>query len=37
MHQLPLGLHLADRAVFATFWPHGNEQLLEHLRAAPLA
>ena len=33
MDQLPLGLRLADRAVFATFWPQGNEQLLEHLRA----
>lgn len=32
MDQLPLGLRLADRAVFATFWPQGNEQLLAHLR-----
>ena len=32
MDQLPLGLRLADRAVFATFWPAGNEQLLAHLR-----
>ncbi|HTY95170.1 MAG TPA: DnaA regulatory inactivator Hda [Steroidobacteraceae bacterium] len=31
MDQLPLGLRLADRAVFATFWPAGNEQLLAHL------
>jgi DnaA family protein len=33
MDQLPLGLRLADRAVFDTFWPAGNEQLLEHLQA----
>jgi DnaA-homolog protein len=33
MDQLPLGLRLADRAVFDTFWPPGNEQLLAHLRA----
>ncbi|HEY1899143.1 MAG TPA: DnaA regulatory inactivator Hda [Steroidobacteraceae bacterium] len=32
MDQLPLGLRLADRAVFETFWPRGNEQLLEHLK-----
>jgi DnaA family protein len=32
MDQLPLGLRLADRAVFETFWPQGNEQLLAHLR-----
>jgi DnaA family protein len=32
MDQLPLGLRLADRAVFATFWPQGNEQLLAHLK-----
>jgi DnaA-homolog protein len=32
MDQLPLGLRLADRAVFATFWPAGNEQLLAHLQ-----
>ena len=32
MDQLPLGLRLADRAVFDTFWPQGNEQLLAHLR-----
>jgi DnaA-homolog protein len=32
MDQLPLGLRLADRAVFDTFWPPGNEQLLAHLR-----
>jgi DnaA-homolog protein len=31
--QLPLGLRLADRAVFDTFWAQGNEQLLEHLKA----
>lgn len=33
MDQLPLGLRLADRAVFETFWPAGNEQLLQHLKA----
>jgi DnaA family protein len=33
MDQLPLGLRLADRAVFATFWPQDNEQLLAHLHA----
>jgi DnaA family protein len=33
MDQLPLGLRLADRAVFDTFWPQGNEQLLAHLHA----
>jgi DnaA-homolog protein len=32
VEQLPLGLRLADRAVFDTFWPRGNEQLLEHLK-----
>ncbi len=32
MDQLPLGLRLVDRAVFDTFWPQGNEQLLAHLR-----
>ena len=32
MDQLPLGLRLADRAVFETFWAQGNEQLLAHLR-----
>jgi DnaA-homolog protein len=32
MDQLPLGLRLADRAVFDTFWPQGNEQVLAHLR-----
>jgi DnaA family protein len=32
MDQLPLGLRLADRAVFDTFWPLGNEQLLRHLQ-----
>jgi len=32
MDQLPLGLRLADRAVFATFWPQGNEELCAHLR-----
>jgi DnaA family protein len=31
MDQLPLGLRLADRAVFAPFWPQGNEQLFAHL------
>ena len=34
MDQLPLGLRLADRAVFATFWPRGNEELLAHLHHA---
>ncbi len=33
MDQLPLGLRLADRAVFDTFWPQGNEQLVAHLQA----
>jgi DnaA family protein len=33
MDQLPLGLRLADRAVFDTFWPQGNAQLLAHLQA----
>lgn len=33
MDQIPLGLRLADRAVFDSFWPGGNEQLLAHLRA----
>ncbi|MGC1460321.1 MAG: DnaA regulatory inactivator Hda [Steroidobacteraceae bacterium] len=33
MDQLPLGLRPADRAVFDTFWPTGNEQLLAHLKA----
>jgi DnaA family protein len=32
MDQLPLGLRLADRAVFDTFWPRDNEQLVAHLR-----
>ncbi len=32
MDQLPLGLRLADRAVFETFWPQGNAQLVEHLQ-----
>ncbi len=32
MDQLPLGLRLADRAVFETFWPKGNEELLAHLK-----
>jgi DnaA family protein len=32
MDQLPLGLRLADRAVFDTFWPQGNEQLVGHLQ-----
>lgn len=36
MDQLPLGLRLADRAVFETFWPRGNEQLLEHLKQVAL-
>jgi DnaA family protein len=33
MDQLPLGLRLADRAVFDSFWPAGNEQLLTQLKA----
>jgi DnaA family protein len=33
MDQIPLGLRLADRALFDTFWPQGNEQLLAHLRS----
>jgi DnaA family protein len=33
MDQLPLGLRLADRAVFDSFWPAGNEELLAHLKA----
>lgn len=33
MDQLPLGLRLADRAVFDTFWPQGNEQLVAHLKS----
>jgi DnaA-homolog protein len=33
MDQIPLGLRLADRAVFETFWPAGNEQLVAHLQA----
>ncbi len=33
MDQLPLGLRLADRAVFDSFWSQGNEQLLAHLRS----
>ncbi len=37
MDQLPLGLRLADRAVFDTFWPQGNEQLLAHLETWPAA
>ncbi len=36
MDQLPLGLRLADRAVFETFWPQGNEQLLAHLKEVSL-
>jgi DnaA-homolog protein len=36
MDQLPLGLRLADRAVFDTFWPRGNEQLLAHLRSVAI-
>jgi DnaA-homolog protein len=32
MDQLPLGLRLADRAVFDTFWPQGNEQAVLHLK-----
>lgn len=33
MDQLPLGLRLADRAVFETFLSQGNEQLVAHLKA----
>jgi len=33
MDQLPLGLRLADRAVFDTFWPAGNEELVAHLES----
>lgn len=33
MDQLTLGLRLADRAVFDTFLPVGNEELVAHLRA----
>ena len=33
MDQLPLGLRLADRAVFDSFWPTGNEQLVAHLKS----
>src|ERR1700744_4925997 len=32
MDQLPLGLRLADRAGFDTFWPLGNEELLADLQ-----
>jgi DnaA family protein len=37
MQQLPLGLRLADRALFDTFWPAGNEQLLAHLHSVASA
>jgi len=33
MDQLPLGLRLADRAVFDTFLPLENEELLAHLKS----
>ncbi len=32
MHQLPLGVRLADRAVFESLLPAGNGQALEHAR-----
>jgi len=32
MEQLPLGVRLPDRAVFASFWPARNEQAVEHMR-----
>ncbi len=36
MRQLPLGVRLADRAVFASFLPARNAQALEHVRRAAL-
>jgi DnaA family protein len=36
MQQLPLGVRLADRAVFASFLPGRNAQALEHVRRAAL-
>lgn len=32
MHQLPLGIRLADRAVFESFLPAGNAEALAHAR-----
>jgi DnaA family protein len=37
MQQLPLGVRLPDRAVFASFLPARNEQAVEHLRQAAAA
>ncbi|HTY48229.1 MAG TPA: DnaA regulatory inactivator Hda [Steroidobacteraceae bacterium] len=34
MQQLPLGIRLADRAVFATFLPARNAEAVQHLREA---
>ena len=34
MQQLPLGIRLADRAVFATFLPARNAEAVQHLRQA---
>jgi DnaA family protein len=34
MQQLPLGVRLPDRAVFASFLPARNEQAVDHLRQA---
>jgi len=34
MQQLPLGIRLADRAVFATFLPARNAEAVQHLRRA---
>jgi DnaA-homolog protein len=36
MRQLPLGVRLADRAVFASFLPGPNLEAVEHLRALAL-
>jgi len=33
MQQLPLGVRIADRAVFATFFPGPNEQAVAHLKS----
>ena len=33
MRQLPLGVRVPDRAVFASFLPGGNAQAIEHLKA----
>lgn len=37
MQQLPLGVRLPDRAVFASFLPARNEQAVEHLRQVAAA